>query len=111
MPQSVEGFELTPDDAHQMEVCWKAGEDAALEILNRFLHTKSRSSQLGAVDPLADGAKLVDKNPEKDSRIGKYKDARDRVDSDTTSRMRSVVTSIFFSNTLTVSSAHISPPE
>lgn len=88
VPGAVEGFELPADDAEQMSLCWKAGEDAAKAILHRFLYTKSRAVQLGAVDPLADGAKEADKNPSKDSRIGKYKDARDKLDADTTSRLR-----------------------
>lgn len=60
------------------------------QMLQRFLRTKARSSQFGAVDPLAKGATEPVKNPNKDSRIGKYKDARDRVDADTTSRLRFV---------------------
>ena len=61
-----------------------------LQMLHRFLRTKARSSQLGAVDPLAKGATEPTKNSNKDSRIGRYKDARDRVDADTTSRLRFV---------------------
>ncbi|KAI0796742.1 DNA photolyase [Abortiporus biennis] len=86
IPDSVEGFELTTEDAEQMKICWKEGEDAARELLHRFLYTKSRPSQLGAVDPLSDGSKVAEKNP-KDSRVGKYNTARDRVDADTTSRL------------------------
>lgn len=48
----------------------------------------SRSSQTGAVSPLAEGAKEPTKSPNKGSRIGKYKDERDRLDADTTSRLR-----------------------
>lgn len=90
IPEFVDGFRLAPDDAKQMRTCWAAGEDVAKEMLQRFLHTKSRSSQLGDVNPLTDGAKPAEKNPAKDSRIGKYKDARDKVDADTTSRLRQV---------------------
>lgn len=54
-------------------------------MLRRFLVTASRSSQFGAVDPLTPGTKDVD--PTKQSRLGKYKDARDRMDADTTSRL------------------------
>lgn len=70
-----------------MNTCWPAGEDAANEMLRRFMHTKARSSQSGAADPLSDGA-TEPKNQPKDSRVGNYKDARDRVDADTTSRLR-----------------------
>jgi deoxyribodipyrimidine photo-lyase len=80
---------LSQDDADTIRECFPAGEDAAHEVLVRFLHTKARSAQLGAVDPLSTDAKQA-KDFSKDSRIGKYKDARDRVDQDTTSRLRSV---------------------
>lgn len=84
--ESVEGFELAKEDAETMRLCWPAGEAAAREVLHRFLHTKARSSQFGAVDPLASGASEP-KAGQKDTRLGKYKDARDRVDGDTTSRL------------------------
>lgn len=77
-------------------------------MLQRFLRTKARSSQLGAADPLAKGAAEPQKNPIKDSRIGKYKDARDRVDADTTSRLRFVVSSTRRIVADIVSTAHIS---
>ena len=70
-----------------MRTCWPAGEVAAAEVLRRWLYTKARSSQFGAADPLSDGATEA-KNQLKDSRVGKYNDARDRVDADTTSRLR-----------------------
>ncbi|KAJ6515767.1 FAD binding domain of DNA photolyase-domain-containing protein [Mycena sanguinolenta] len=80
VPESVLGFELDPADRAKMERVWPAGEDSADE---RFLHTKSRSSQLAAVDPLAAGA--VDSA--KHSRIAIYDAERDRADKDTTSRL------------------------
>ncbi|KIP02117.1 hypothetical protein PHLGIDRAFT_32310 [Phlebiopsis gigantea 11061_1 CR5-6] len=86
VPEHVEGFELAKDDAEIMRTCWPAGEVAAEEMLRRWLHTKARSSQFGAADPLSDGA-TEPKNQLKDSRVGKYNDARDRVDADTTSRL------------------------
>ena len=55
-----------------------------LEMLSRFLHTKARASQVGLADPLVDGAESSDKR----SRALEYKDARDRCDKDTTSRLR-----------------------
>jgi hypothetical protein len=54
------------------------------KILQHFLHTKARSSQLGAVNPLAPGAE----DSGKDNRISKYDKFRDRADQDTTSRLR-----------------------
>ena len=100
IPKHIPGYELETLDQKAMELSWPAGEDAALEVnkcnvrnlcrlthaqmLRRFLRTKSRSSQLGAVDPLASGAEESDKH----SRIGQYKDSRDRGDLDSTSRIR-----------------------
>ena len=87
VPGSVEGFELLKEDADIIRECFPAGEDAAHEILRRFLHTKARTSQGGAVSPLSPGVSEA-KDALRDSRIGKYKDMRDRVDLDTTSRLR-----------------------
>jgi len=53
-------------------------------MLGRFLHTKSRASQLGPVNPLEDGAE----SSAKASRALTYKDKRDQADRDTTSRLR-----------------------
>jgi deoxyribodipyrimidine photo-lyase len=58
-----------------------------IQILQRFLHTKSRSSQLGAVDPLKLGAEDTTKS----SRVTVYDKERDRCDQDTTSRLRFVL--------------------
>ncbi|KAI0750757.1 DNA photolyase, FAD-binding/Cryptochrome [Daedaleopsis nitida] len=86
VPDHIEGFTMDATDRVKMSTYWPAGEDAAHEMLRRFLRTASRSSHLGAVDPLDDGAKDV-KDPARQSRLGKYKDQRDRLDGDTTSRM------------------------
>ncbi|KAJ7781112.1 DNA photolyase, FAD-binding/Cryptochrome [Mycena metata] len=83
VPESVSGFEMDPADHTKMEQVWPAGETAANDILLRFLRTKSRSSQLGAVDPLAAGAE----DSSKRSRISVYDAERDRADKDTTSRL------------------------
>lgn len=53
-------------------------------MLDRFLHTKARSSQLGEVPPLSEGAEASDK----DSRAKKYADGRNHTDMDTSSRLR-----------------------
>lgn len=90
VPNHVVGFELAKDDAQTLHTCWPAGEEAAHAMLRRFLYTKGRSSQFGAVDPLAPG-EHDSKNPTKDSRVGKYKDARDKVNIDSTSRLRWVL--------------------
>ena len=63
-----------------------------LQVLNRFLNTKARSSQLGTVSPIADGAEDVSSS-RKDTRLGMYGTGRDHADKDTTSRLRSVVLS------------------
>ncbi|PCH41117.1 hypothetical protein WOLCODRAFT_99878 [Wolfiporia cocos MD-104 SS10] len=85
VPDKVEGFAfLDKDEEERIRTCWPAGEEAAQQMLDRFLHTMARSSQMGAVDPLAEDPT---RNSTKDTRVGKYKDARDRVDADTTSRL------------------------
>ena len=66
---------------------WPAGEEAALLVLDRFLSTKSRPEQAGGVNPLSQGAEESDKH----SRIQVYGDERDRVNADTTSRIRFVL--------------------
>ncbi|KIL00609.1 hypothetical protein PAXRUDRAFT_712848 [Paxillus rubicundulus Ve08.2h10] len=83
VPDFVDGFQLDPADRSTMANVWPAGSTAAQEILSRFLNTKSRPSQLGAADPLADGAEQSDKC----SRILVYGEQRDRGDRDTTSRL------------------------
>ena len=56
----------------------------SLKIMGRFLHTKSRVSQLGAANPLEEGAE----SSTKASRALNYKEKRDQADKDTTSRLR-----------------------
>ncbi|KAL0573011.1 DNA photolyase phr1 [Marasmius crinis-equi] len=83
LPDSIPGFGLDPEDKKKMEEVWPAGEDVASQMLDRFLHTKSRSSQMGAVSPLADGAASSDKA----TRLLKYGEERDIATKDTTSRL------------------------
>ncbi|KAF8621588.1 hypothetical protein AX15_007613 [Amanita polypyramis BW_CC] len=83
IPDVLPGFELSPAQGKLMADIWPAGEDAAKAILHQFLHTKARVSQLGAVDPLTNGAEKT----ESGCRVMRYADDRDRVDSDTTSRL------------------------
>ncbi|KAJ7638961.1 FAD binding domain of DNA photolyase-domain-containing protein [Roridomyces roridus] len=83
VPESLPGFELDKANRAKMEQVWPAGESAALQVLQRFLSTKARSCQLGAVDPLADGA-VEGKGR---NRITVYDAERDRADRDTTSRV------------------------
>ncbi|KAF8351351.1 FAD binding domain of DNA photolyase-domain-containing protein [Amanita rubescens] len=85
VPDALPGFESSPAQDQLMIDVWPAGEDAANanRCFSRFLSTKARRSQLGAADPLAHGE---EKN-QSSSRIAKYAEDRDRVDSDTTSRL------------------------
>ncbi|KAG1866500.1 DNA photolyase, FAD-binding/Cryptochrome [Suillus subalutaceus] len=83
VPVSVHGFELDPEETANMTKIWPAGTSSANEMLSRFLYTKARATQLGAVDPLADGVE----NSDKHSRVLLYDEARDRGDKDTTSRL------------------------
>ncbi|KAF9534204.1 DNA photolyase, FAD-binding/Cryptochrome [Crepidotus variabilis] len=83
IPETVEGFELEDGDRRKMCEVHPAGEEVAGKLLDVFLHTKSRSSQLGAVNPLADGSQKANAQ----TRILNYGKDRDRVDKDTTSRL------------------------
>ncbi|KZS97675.1 hypothetical protein SISNIDRAFT_472611 [Sistotremastrum niveocremeum HHB9708] len=83
VPEFVEGFQLATEDKARMEKLWPAGTEAAIEVLDRFLHTKSRLSQVGDSSPLAPGAEKSDTK----SRILVYADDRNRSDMDTSSRM------------------------
>lgn len=67
-----------------MEELWPAGTDVAKQVLSRFLRTKARKTQIGDSSPLADGAE----DSGKESRIMKYASDRDRVDFDSSSRIR-----------------------
>ncbi|KAL0949422.1 hypothetical protein HGRIS_009483 [Hohenbuehelia grisea] len=82
-PVSLAGFELSEEDKQMMQLVWPAGESVALEMLQRFLRTKARPSQLGPVDPLAPGAEESDKK----SRVAVYQDGRNRADIDSSSRL------------------------
>lgn len=99
---ALDKFQLEEDDSEKMKGVWPEGEEAAAQVryhvcsrhfiivanskqvLQRFLDTKSRSQQLGAVDPLAPGSEESVKH----NRAAKYSTQRDRTDSDTTSRLR-----------------------
>ncbi|KAG8745769.1 hypothetical protein FRC10_007030 [Ceratobasidium sp. 414] len=81
VPESVEGFEC--HDREKMIELWPAGAEAAQQMLNRFLHTKARRSQLADASPLSSGEEEDDKH----SRIKEYMAARDHADADTTSRI------------------------
>ncbi|KAF8238795.1 hypothetical protein L208DRAFT_1240741 [Tricholoma matsutake] len=83
VPASIPGFELDDEDRKKMQEVWPAGEKVAEKILQQFLHTKARHSQLGAVNPLAPGAE----ESAEDNRISNYDKFRDRADQDTTSRL------------------------
>ncbi|ELU45586.1 putative DNA photolyase [Rhizoctonia solani AG-1 IA] len=81
IPESVEGFEC--HDRENMTLLYPAGEEAAHEVLRRFLYTKSRDSQLADASPLASGAEESSNH----SRIKDYMNSRDHADADTTSRI------------------------
>ncbi|KAH8118312.1 hypothetical protein DFH11DRAFT_1686509 [Phellopilus nigrolimitatus] len=81
IPEFVEGFKCS--DKENMTKFWPAGAETAMQMLDRFLHTKARAEQLGEVSPLTGGAETS----EKDSRVKRYSDGRNHVDMDTTSRL------------------------
>jgi deoxyribodipyrimidine photo-lyase len=96
IPDQVEGFECA--DRDQIAEVWPEGTEAAKEVgdlhscigatwqvklLQRFLHTKPRKSQLQLVSPLSDGAEHDDKN----SRVQQYQTGRNLVDGDNSSKL------------------------
>ncbi|KAF9268092.1 hypothetical protein L218DRAFT_984313 [Marasmius fiardii PR-910] len=83
VPKHVPGFELEADNKKRMENIWPAGEDVAAQMLERFLHTKSKSSKMGGVSPVEGEAE----NSDKSSRLIKYGKDRDDATRDTTSRL------------------------
>lgn len=101
IPDSIPGFELEAADKAKMAEIWPEGESKANEviwittlkrttplthfqILQRFLNSKARTSQMGGVDPLSHGHEDAVKH----NRVIKYDADRDRADKDTTSRLR-----------------------
>ncbi|KAG7096829.1 hypothetical protein E1B28_004238 [Marasmius oreades] len=83
VPKHVDGFKLEDEDQKKMEKVWPAGEDVAKQMLEQFLHSKSKSSKLGAVSPLEGEAEASDKA----SRLIKYGKDRDDATRDNTSRL------------------------
>lgn len=61
------------------------------KILDRFLRTKARGSQLGSVNPLIGGA---EESPKR-SRLINYSEGRNRADRDTSSRIRYVICLVY----------------
>lgn len=84
VPDAISGFVLDPDSKETLKRVWPEGEPVAQDMVQRFLHTEARASQIGSVDPLSSGAKHSDKQ----SRISKYHEQRDVMAKDTTSRIR-----------------------
>lgn len=66
-----------------MDHVWPVSEDIAEQVLGRFLKTKSRA-QVFAEPSLFDGSEQVGL---KDSKIGNYKEGRNRIDLDGTSHL------------------------
>lgn len=66
-----------------MEKLWPAGSESGMQVLDRFLHTKTRASQVGDCSPLSSGAEKSDQH----SRVKDYADGRNRADTDTSSRL------------------------
>lgn len=87
IPDCIPGFELTSEQLAHMESAFPAGEVAASEILDRFLHTKTSKQQLTLEDAFAKGGSSKEKTNSAHTRIHEYGDRRDKIDGDTTSRL------------------------
>ncbi|WVQ86256.1 hypothetical protein IAT38_008424 [Cryptococcus sp. DSM 104549] len=81
VPESVPGFECK--DKETMEELWPEGTDTAMQILDRFLHTKARKHHFEITSPLDPGAERSDKQ----SRIQTYATGRNLVDGDNSSKL------------------------
>lgn len=62
-----------------------------MQILERFVTTQPRPSQIGSSSPLAEGAEEGKGKGKEASRLGLYADSRDRADLDSTSRLSCVL--------------------
>ncbi|KLO14947.1 hypothetical protein SCHPADRAFT_825455 [Schizopora paradoxa] len=89
VPEFVEGYQCEAEDGKNMTEFWPAGTEAASQMLDRFLNTKARKSQIGEVSPLTEGAE----SSAKQNRISEYAEGRNRVDLDTSSRLSPYLTS------------------
>ncbi|WWD20859.1 hypothetical protein CI109_105336 [Kwoniella shandongensis] len=81
VPDSLEGFECK--DSETMAEVWPEGTERAKELLDLFLHTKARKSQIPLTSPLTPGAE----SSSKDSRVQAYQTGRNLVDGDNSSRL------------------------
>ncbi|KAH7105554.1 FAD binding domain of DNA photolyase-domain-containing protein [Auriculariales sp. MPI-PUGE-AT-0066] len=81
----LEGFECS--DATKMTELWPAGTEAAVKIIEGFRNSDSRTSELGAVDPLRIQPGTFVQGSGDKGRLESYEDHRDRVDLNSTSRI------------------------
>lgn len=81
VPDSVEGFECKDHD--KMKELWPEGSSTAMAVLDRFLKTKARHTQIALVSPLSEGATEDPKH----SRLAEYAQGRSIVDRDSSSRI------------------------
>jgi deoxyribodipyrimidine photo-lyase len=87
VPTFIQGFEISSEDREVMVELFPAGTEAARKMLNAFIHTKARKTQLG-VSPLNPGAKEGEATGKSgSSRLGKYHQERDLADRDSSSRL------------------------
>lgn len=114
IPDQVEGFEC--QDREKMAEVWPEGTDKAKEVrftlsnpahtnsrqvLDRFLYTKARKSQLQLVSPLSEGVE----RDAKASRIASYGAGRNLVDGDNSSRLSPYLTSGVISGRMVLNEA------
>ncbi|KZO97658.1 hypothetical protein CALVIDRAFT_554510 [Calocera viscosa TUFC12733] len=82
IPDHIPGFECK--DSDKMTMLWPEGEDAAAEVLRRFLRTKARKEQLGGGRGVLTPGEVEDP---KHSRAMEYSEGRNRADIDSSSRL------------------------
>lgn len=83
IPSSLPGFELSSEDSKTMSENWKAGEHAAQELLDRFIHSPLKSSN-GRQTTLKKNAEISDSAK---TAINQYDTLRNRPDQPGTSQL------------------------
>ncbi|KAI5125011.1 hypothetical protein M0805_007435 [Coniferiporia weirii] len=83
VPEYVEGFECI--DKTEMAEYWPPGTNTAMQVLEKFLHTKA--------DEVTGKCSSVSNETSEDRRIGRYAEGRNRVDMNTSSRLSPYLTS------------------
>ncbi|GAA6002665.1 cryptochrome/photolyase family protein [Rhodotorula paludigena] len=97
IPTAIAGFELEggEKEAKVMRHLWPVGDGITEGIMDRFMKTKLRPAKF--FDPPLEGDAEEVADPKKDSKIGQYREGRNRVDWDGTSHISAYLAAGFIS--------------